>query len=407
MLVAFLFLGRKVRPGFTVAVLAAMLLATPFLPASFWNADGHHRRRGQDKAEFTGSREARRILMEEGIRCVPRTTDHRCRRRDSSRTTTPRTQGAVARNAQCAAAGRGRDGHLRVRGVRVPDRLRRGRGPPGAPHAGAARAPHGRSPGPHGQRRRSQVAATRIATAMPAGLIGWFVCALFASVAYSWTFYYLLALIVATRESGGQPAGAGARPDAGQRRRPPGGGRRPFERRRAPRGRRRSPEPRQRRARSYRDGGHSRVQRRAHHRGRPAVGVRSDLHRLRSHRRRRWIDRRHGVASGALGRACQIRAPAERRPGARAQRGAAPRARPLRRVPRRRRCLAAAQARAADRVLRRVPGDRPPAHGRAGQPRADAHRARGARHAGSRDDRRTTRAGCTAICFTAGSTSTR
>ena len=30
--------------------------------------------------------------------------------------------------------------------------------------------------------------------------MGWFVCSLFASVAYSWTFYYLLALIVATRE---------------------------------------------------------------------------------------------------------------------------------------------------------------------------------------------------------------
>ena len=36
--------------------------------------------------------------------------------------------------------------------------------------------------------------------AMAAGLAGWFVCALFASVAYNWTFYYLLALIVAGRE---------------------------------------------------------------------------------------------------------------------------------------------------------------------------------------------------------------
>src|SRR5262249_39408139 len=36
--------------------------------------------------------------------------------------------------------------------------------------------------------------------AMTAGLAGWFVCALFASVAYLWTFYYLLALIVAARE---------------------------------------------------------------------------------------------------------------------------------------------------------------------------------------------------------------
>ena len=38
------------------------------------------------------------------------------------------------------------------------------------------------------------------ATALTAGLIGWFVCALFASVAYSWTFYIVLALLVATRD---------------------------------------------------------------------------------------------------------------------------------------------------------------------------------------------------------------
>ncbi len=36
--------------------------------------------------------------------------------------------------------------------------------------------------------------------AMAAGIIGWFFCALFASVAYNWTFYYLLALAVAPRE---------------------------------------------------------------------------------------------------------------------------------------------------------------------------------------------------------------
>jgi len=36
--------------------------------------------------------------------------------------------------------------------------------------------------------------------AMLASLTGWFVCALFASVAYNWTFYYLLALAAAPRE---------------------------------------------------------------------------------------------------------------------------------------------------------------------------------------------------------------
>jgi hypothetical protein len=50
--------------------------------------------------------------------------------------------------------------------------------------------------------------------AMTAALAGWFTCAMFASVAYSWTFYYVLALIVAGRELtrdrlyGGRPLSA-------------------------------------------------------------------------------------------------------------------------------------------------------------------------------------------------------
>ena len=36
--------------------------------------------------------------------------------------------------------------------------------------------------------------------AMGAAIAGWFVCALFASVAYHWTFYYLLGMAIASRE---------------------------------------------------------------------------------------------------------------------------------------------------------------------------------------------------------------
>ena len=36
--------------------------------------------------------------------------------------------------------------------------------------------------------------------AMTAAIAGWFFAALFASVAYHWTFYYLLALAIAPRE---------------------------------------------------------------------------------------------------------------------------------------------------------------------------------------------------------------
>jgi O-antigen ligase len=41
---------------------------------------------------------------------------------------------------------------------------------------------------------------TSHAAAMSAALIGWFVCALFASVAYHWTLYYLMALAIGPRE---------------------------------------------------------------------------------------------------------------------------------------------------------------------------------------------------------------
>jgi hypothetical protein len=35
---------------------------------------------------------------------------------------------------------------------------------------------------------------------MLAAMVGWTVCSLFASVAFNWTFYYVLALSVAGRE---------------------------------------------------------------------------------------------------------------------------------------------------------------------------------------------------------------
>ena len=36
--------------------------------------------------------------------------------------------------------------------------------------------------------------------ALIAALAGWFVCAMFASVAFNWTFYYLLGLAVTSRD---------------------------------------------------------------------------------------------------------------------------------------------------------------------------------------------------------------
>ena len=43
---------------------------------------------------------------------------------------------------------------------------------------------------------------------MLAGMVGWTICSFFASVAFNWTFYYVLALAVAGREIA-QAANAG------------------------------------------------------------------------------------------------------------------------------------------------------------------------------------------------------
>src|SRR4029077_4347861 len=47
---------------------------------------------------------------------------------------------------------------------------------------------------------RDRAALYNHTVAMTAGLIGWVTCSMFGSIAYNWTFYYILALIIAARE---------------------------------------------------------------------------------------------------------------------------------------------------------------------------------------------------------------
>ena len=199
MLVAFLFLGRKIRPGFTAAVLAATLLATPFLPASFWNRMATIGDEDQDKAQFTGSTEARRILLQEGMDAFlenpltgvgagqfksynPNGRRERWHETHNSLLQVAADTGIFGFAAFVFLIGCGALAALQAR--RVLSRPRR--------HAI--------------DRLALTVSADdrmflyAYATAIAAGLIGWFVCAFFASVAYGWTFYYLLALLVATRD---------------------------------------------------------------------------------------------------------------------------------------------------------------------------------------------------------------
>ena len=200
MLVAVLYLGRKIRPGFTVMALAAVLLATPFMPASFWSRMATITSEEQDKAQYTGSSEARRVVMQEGIdafMAFPLTgvgagqfkNYNPPERKERWRET---HNALIQVAAETGIFGLAVFAFLIVRGALAAARTRRLLSKPRARNA----------PDPlklvlSDEDRRSLYAYT---AALTAGLMGWFTCALFASVAYSWTFYYLLALIAATRE---------------------------------------------------------------------------------------------------------------------------------------------------------------------------------------------------------------
>jgi O-antigen ligase len=154
----------------------------------------------QDKERFTGSREARRVLLEQGIDTFlafpmtgvgagqfknynPPERKEKWRETHNALIQVAAETGIfgvlafvflIARGAIAAATTRRLLAKPRKRSTPDPLRLVM-----------------------TSSDRRSLYAYT---AAMTAGLVGWFACSLFASVAFSWTFYYLLALIVAARE---------------------------------------------------------------------------------------------------------------------------------------------------------------------------------------------------------------
>ena len=200
MLLGVLFLGRKVRPGFTIMAIVAILLATPFMPASFWTRMATITDEQQDKVHYTGSSEARRILLQEGLQAfvdMPLTgvgagqfqNYNPPGRKEPWRET---HNALIQVAAETGIFGLAAFVFLIVRGATAAARTRR-----------LLSKPRKRSTPDTlelvmtAEDRRTLYAYT---AAMTAGLVGWFTCSLFASVAYNWTFYYLLALIVATRE---------------------------------------------------------------------------------------------------------------------------------------------------------------------------------------------------------------
>jgi O-antigen ligase len=200
MLVSLVLLGRKVRPGFGAIAVIAVLAATPFLPQSFWTRMASIVNEDVDKRHFTGSSEARRLLLSEGIETFmeapftgvgagqfknynPPQRKERWRETHNVLIQVAAETGIVGLLVFSFLIIRAGIAAAVTRRMLIRSRKRLG--------PDALRLVMSDSD------RRSLYAHT---VGITAGLIGWFACAMFASVAYGWTFYYLLALIVAARE---------------------------------------------------------------------------------------------------------------------------------------------------------------------------------------------------------------
>lgn len=197
-LAALMLLGRKIRPGFALIATLTVLAAAPMLPASFWARMNSIVDADEDARMYTGSRAARSAVMQEGINTfldhpisgvgVGQFKNYNPQGREQPWLETHNAMIQVAaetgivglllflfliyRAATAAMAARRMLGERRIR----------------APENRGVLTPSDRH------------ALYENTVALSAGLAGWFVCSLFASVAYNWTFYYVLALIVAARE---------------------------------------------------------------------------------------------------------------------------------------------------------------------------------------------------------------
>lgn len=174
------------RPGLVFAGALLFVFALPFAPESYWNRVASITDASQDD---TGSREARRVLLRESWAAFlanPITgvgagqfKNYAPDQREEAWRETHNVVLQVA--AELGVGGLLVFGFLVARSALATRQVR----------TLLKRAP---------VTADERAAFEAHAVAMAAALAGWFVCALFASVAYTWTFYYLLALATAPRE---------------------------------------------------------------------------------------------------------------------------------------------------------------------------------------------------------------
>jgi O-antigen ligase len=202
MMAVFLVVSRSLTPTTILAGIVAGLVTVPLMPQSFFERMASITDESKDA---TGSREARRILLEDAWNVFLEypLTGVGAGQFENFNFPGRKVQWRVTHNALLQIAA-----EIGVFGViafvfliwrgfaaawaarralawthrRVPKRRR-----------GAAEPEDGLAPD-------ERVFLDTTASALCAAMTGWFVCALFASVAFNWTFYYVLGLAVCTRD---------------------------------------------------------------------------------------------------------------------------------------------------------------------------------------------------------------
>ena len=196
--------GRKLRPGLGVAIMLAVPASAPLMPSWFWSRLSSIADQTEDTA---GSRQARKDLMWQGWQTF---VDHpftgvgagQFKNYNPPDRLEPWHETHNVLLQVAAELGLfGLLAMLLLLGLAISALLwsRRvfltgDRGTRSPPQDAAAEATRQLFTDDEWTWMRMHSAA------MSAGFIGWLVCAQFASVGYYWTFYYLVALIVAARE---------------------------------------------------------------------------------------------------------------------------------------------------------------------------------------------------------------
>jgi O-antigen ligase len=186
------------RPGLVGGALLVALMALPALPASYWQRIASIADEDKDQ---TGSREARQILLRESWQAFlahPLTgvgagqfKNYNPEQREEAWRESHNVVLQVA--AELGIAGLALWGFLVARAAAAPFQTRRLLRRANRRTAGPRDAAPPLAPGEYDELHMYSVA-------LQAAVAGWFVCALFASVGYHWTFYYLLALAIAPRQ---------------------------------------------------------------------------------------------------------------------------------------------------------------------------------------------------------------